>query len=84
MKHCELGRGMNVAILRPGGFLDSFQVFDTHAEGIGSKGNYRLQLSMHRMGLVENKGMTAPKCQSFAGLFVVKCWNKMSGCTILK
>eukprot|EP00434_Breviolum_minutum_P030827 symbB.v1.2.027259.t1/scaffold2785.1/size70456/2 len=27
------GRGMNVAILRPGGFLDSFQVFDTHAEG---------------------------------------------------
>ena len=27
------GRGMNIAVIRPGGLLESFQVFDTHAAG---------------------------------------------------
>lgn len=68
------GRGMNVAILRPGGFLDSFQVFDTHAEGIaeGAMASYNFWCVVFGVGL--KKGMTVSKCPSFAVVFfLVKC-----------
>ena len=58
---------MNVAILRPGGFLDSFQVFDTHAEGIaeGEMAGYNFWRVVFG-GMVLRKGMTLSKCPSFA------------------
>lgn len=76
------GGGMNVAILRPGGFLDSFQVFDTHAEGIaeGAMASYNFWCVVFGVGL--KKGMTVSKCPSFAVVFfLVKCWKLIIGCT---
>jgi len=65
---------MNVAILRPGGFLDSFQVFDTHAEGIaeGAMAGYNFWRVVFGVGFKKRvDALEMPKfCSCF---FLVKC-----------